>query len=268
MIITKTDNKNMAYIDSYGVEYSDDQKTLIKCPTSLRGSYTVSSKVKTIGENAFNKCIELTCINLQEGLEIIEKWAFSGCNGLTSLVIPRSVNRIEQEAFVWCDSLKKIRIESDNITIVNDAFNGCNNIISLEVTDGVKYESRGAVVDIDMLMRGGESAEHFKKYWFALSNIKGISFLQGTKTINSDMLKLFDGIEVVFIPSSVREIYRTAFENAHSLSKIVVDDDNEFFESQDGVLFDKGGKKLLYVPRKTSGTFVVPNTVTTIDQCT
>ena len=43
----------MAYFDKYGVEYSDDKKTIIRCPETLTGEYTILEGVSKIEIFAF-----------------------------------------------------------------------------------------------------------------------------------------------------------------------------------------------------------------------
>ncbi len=81
----------MAFKDTFGVEYSDDRQTLLKCPKTLAGSYTVSPLVRIIGEGAFNGCSKLEELILQEGVEVIEKDALKGCANLKNIVLPNSL---------------------------------------------------------------------------------------------------------------------------------------------------------------------------------
>ena len=38
----------MAYIDKYGVEFSDDRKTLVKCPKVFKGEYIIPNSVTSM----------------------------------------------------------------------------------------------------------------------------------------------------------------------------------------------------------------------------
>lgn len=54
----------MAYIDKYGVEFTDDRKTLVKCPKTLEGEYIIPDSVTTVKCDAFENCVNLTSIVL------------------------------------------------------------------------------------------------------------------------------------------------------------------------------------------------------------
>ena len=67
------------------------------------------------------------------------------------------------------------------------------------------------------------------------------------------------------IPETVDEIASSAFIRASDLETINVAADNPYFKSVNGVLYSKDGTKLIAVPPKTSGYFVVPSTVKELD---
>lgn len=53
-----------------------------------------------------------------------------------------------------------------------------------------------------------------------------------------------------------------------NLKEISVDEENEKYSSNDGVLFDKKKETLMYYPRaKQSTEYTVPNTVRYINNC-
>ena len=71
---------------------------------------TLPSTVKTIGKYAYSYCSELTDIQLNEGLECIDDYAFLQCIGLTNITIPSTVNTMVN-AFTRCFSLKTVIVK-------------------------------------------------------------------------------------------------------------------------------------------------------------
>ena len=66
----------------------------------------------------------------------------------------------------------------------------------------------------------------------------------------------------VTIPSGVANIERAALSNCSSLQNIIVDKNNEYYKSIDGVLFSKDETVLLQYPAgKSASTFVFPKTI-------
>ncbi len=69
--------------------------------------FAEGSKLKTIGDYAFQNQCSITDIELPNGLEEIGNEAFAGCTSLDSVTIPQSVNSISKTAFKE-SSLKNI----------------------------------------------------------------------------------------------------------------------------------------------------------------
>lgn len=72
-------------------------------------------------------------------------------------------------------------------------------------------------------------------------------------------------IRSVTIPESVKQIGEVAFYYCPQLQEIKVDEGNEFFSSQEGVLFDKAKERLITYPAGKTGDYTIPSTVKTID---
>lgn len=68
----------------------------------------------------------------------------------------------------------------------------------------------------------------------------------------------------VTIPETVDSINSGAFIWCSAISEIKVDGNSPYFQSKDGVLFDKAMTKLLHFPNAKSGDYVIPNGVKTI----
>jgi hypothetical protein len=58
----------MAYFDKHGVEFSDDQKTLVRCPKDFEGEYVIPEGTKTIDSEAFVVCTGLTSVTMGAGI--------------------------------------------------------------------------------------------------------------------------------------------------------------------------------------------------------
>ena len=107
VIMTNAENEVEA---ENGVFYSKGRTTLLRCLQSKKGEVTVPNTVKTIKENAFNKCSALEKLILPETIETayngilfncpslwyvelkgvteIVRFAFDGCTALDQLVLP------------------------------------------------------------------------------------------------------------------------------------------------------------------------------------
>ena len=125
----------MAYIDKYGVEFSDDRNILVKCPENFQGEYIIPEGVKCIGDGAFYECKKLLSVSIPNSVVCFGNNSFSFCTGLTKVAIPECVTDIGIAAFMWCSNLSSITI-SNSVTSIGDyAFLACLGLNSIEIPD-------------------------------------------------------------------------------------------------------------------------------------
>jgi hypothetical protein len=60
------------------------------------------------------------------------------------------------------------------------------------------------------------------------------------------------------------DIDPATFQDCHSIENIYVDENNPYYSSINGVLFDKSGKTLLRFPAREEIEYIVPDTTTAI----
>ena len=84
-------------------------------------------------------------------------------------------------------------------------------------------------------------------------------------TIENNAFMLCSSLVRVEIGNSVKSIYSQAFRGCRSLLEIVVSEDNEYFVSDNNVLYNKSKTVLVQYPiAKSDTSFVIPSTVKTI----
>lgn len=84
---------------------------------------SIAGSVKTIGENAFMNCTSLASVTLEEGIEIIGKYAFSE-TALTELILPKGMKEVGYGAFLSCHSLSTLTLP-EGISLDILAFFNC-----------------------------------------------------------------------------------------------------------------------------------------------
>jgi len=103
--------------------------------------------VTRIGNRAFEKCRNLTSIELPDNLTHIENLAFHLCENLTSIELPDSVTHVGDWAFAQCYALTDIELP-DSVTYIGDnAFDGCMALTSIELPDNLTYIGDNAFYD-------------------------------------------------------------------------------------------------------------------------
>jgi hypothetical protein len=100
-------------------------------------------------------------------------------------------------------------------------------------------------------------------YSAALSG--SLTIPEGITGIGDKALYGCTSLTSVIIPSSVTTIGSNAFGNCTSLINISVDPANPNYSSTSGVLFNKTGTSLVQVPGGMTGSYIIPASVTTID---
>ena len=105
--------ENLYYKSVYNVLFTKDGTRLIQYPAgSTATSYTIPNSVTTIGNYAFEWCINLTEVTIPNTVTSIGTCAFSDCTGLTTMSIPSSVTYIGEDAFSYCSGLTTVTLNS------------------------------------------------------------------------------------------------------------------------------------------------------------
>ncbi|MBO7621816.1 MAG: leucine-rich repeat domain-containing protein [Victivallales bacterium] len=146
--IVSPDNQNFREIN--GLVCTKDGKELIRCVggdviipngvdripdyafsgSDLR-SVMIPEGVISIGDGAFNDCMELKSISIPPGVKNIGPFAFEGCLKLENVELPPGVTNIEDYAFEGCKQLKKIVIPDGVVEICRYAFANCESLESV-----------------------------------------------------------------------------------------------------------------------------------------
>lgn len=182
----------MAYFDKYGVEFSDDRKTLIKCPENFQGDYAVP-----------------------DGVAYIKEKAFLGLEGLISITIPDSVLIIGDNAFAVCENLEKIEVNNKNPmyqSIDGVLFDkGASSLLQYPCGKIGKYTVLDCVSTIE---------DH------AFEGSKGLLSISIGKNVKRIGVCAFHGciFSTVIIPSNVIRIEEEAFSFCEKLISVVIEE--------------------------------------------
>lgn len=117
--------------------------------TSIR-FVDLPTKLKTIGDNAFDDRLLTGPLVLPEGLDSIGKEAFQK-NFITEVTIPESVRAIGRSAFYYNQSLKSVTLNNSMETINRSLFNSCNKLAVVRGGRNVKIVDQSAFAGCDSL---------------------------------------------------------------------------------------------------------------------
>lgn len=108
-----SDHEIVSLLDDAGIEYLPYMKRIIDGMYVLRKditSFTVPKHIETIGNCAFNGCINLSKIEIEQGVKIINDSAFLDCKKLNNVYLPDSITLVNNRAFCRCSSLIEISV--------------------------------------------------------------------------------------------------------------------------------------------------------------
>ena len=239
---------NSSYISVDGVLLNKNKTTLIQAPGAFWGTYVIPDSVMSIGqsafqgcinltgiiipdsvmsigESAFSKCGSLTSVTIPYGVAIIEESVFSGCNSLTNITIPDSVMSIENFAFYGCENLSNIIIPANVASLGQFVFSRCSSLASIVIPDGVTSIMYNAFSDCSSLMNItipdsvtsiGESA------FSGCSSLISITIPYGVASIRRYAFYDCSSLANITIPEGVTNIGYSAFYGCRDLASISI----------------------------------------------
>lgn len=124
---------------------------LIQAKNKNITSCVINEKTKVIVGLAFERCGDLTDIDIPDSVTYIGRYAFV-CSGIVNLTIGNGVRVIEREAFFGCSKLKNLII-GENVTMIgSNAFADCGNLTCVIIPDSVISVGNGAFCSCEKLM--------------------------------------------------------------------------------------------------------------------
>ena len=170
---------------------------------------------------------------------------YSNRSSVKTVEIKSGITSIGDYAFFNCDSLTSITIPNSVTSIGDWAFSHCDSLTSITISNSVTSI--------------GDYA-----FWYCYS-LTSITIPNSVTSIGGSAFSQCYSLTSITIPNSVISIGDYAFYNCDSLTRIDVDDSNQNYSSQDGVLFNKDKTVLIQYPiGNTRTSYTIPNSVTYI----
>ena len=183
--------------------------------------------------DAFRNCTYLEIINIPELVSEIKSGTFYKCTYLDNIVLPEAVSAIGAEAFYQCESLKKIVIPDKVTTLKRRTFEGCislsdvtlsNNLVSMAEWVFSNDTALTSIVipksldycDYNTIDAGAQGP------FYQCSNLKNVTFEEGTTIIPAGVFAACTGLEKIVIPDTVTELEKYCFANCSNLKDVTI----------------------------------------------
>ena len=163
---------------------------------------------------------------------------------IKNVVINNGVKNIGNYAF-YCEGLTSITIPNSVTSIGDCAFMFCTGLTSITIPNSVTSI-------------GAQAFQYCE-------GLTSITIPNSVTSIGSQAFSCCEGLASVTIGNSVTSIGSSPFWNSTGLTSINVAEDNLNYASIDGVLYSKDKKTLIKCPEGKTGSFIIPNSVTSIE---
>ena len=219
-------------------------------------SIKLSSKLSSVGANAFIKCTGLSKVDfdgtlddwvnihftnyasnpvyfahdlyiggaklsgkivLPERLNVVPNSVFAGCSGITEVILNDNIASIEQSAFDHCTNLAVINIPETVTKICEYAFDGCSGLAEVTIPNGVTNVPRYAFRNCTSL----------KKLTVSSECTYGRNSFSGCENIESITLTCKNGIMPNFSTSSTnssKSFRNTPWYISDAINEIIIED--------------------------------------------
>ena len=233
--------------------------------------------IERIGECAFADCVKLCDVIFPETLEVIERDVFHYCKSIKTIRIPKNVSYIHPYAFYYYCGFTEMLVDEDNqyYCAQNDVlfdkemtklicYPRAKSDTYYSVPDGVTTIGECAFFASDNLTYVSlpETLRIIESSAFSGADLTDVDLPEGLIEIGSSAFRC-DELTSIHIPASVSKI-GSGICQCYRLQEITVDSANITYKDIDGVLYDHTGKTLIEYPAGREGTYIVPETVTSI----
>ena len=249
-------NENYCTVD--GVLFNKNKTALVSYPAGKTAeSYEIPNGVTTVTYGTFASCWNLKSVSIPTSVTSIQECAFNGCDNLRDVYYSGTQAQwnaiaIDEEndgfdcAYIHCTDA------------VMHPHGICGDDLTWELKDGVlTISGTGDMYDFNMAA----------PWYNAASSIKSIELGSKVTSITSEAFVDCKSLESITLPEGIISVAAGAFLGCDNLSRINISDNNPYYTSVDGMLFNKDKTEIIIYPAgKTDAVYVIPDRVTTISR--
>lgn len=221
------------------------------------------STVKKIGTEAFAYCTSLTTLTIPDGVAEISYGMFRDCWNLKEISIPEGVTAVDANAFDNTSYLEQ-QLSDDGMFYVNNilvkvAPETEGEVVVKDGTVKIAPEAFENCFSVSSVILPDSLEEIPSMTFISCRDMKEITIPDKVKKL--DLNNFNSEIEIINIGKSVEEI--TTY-GLHNLKEINVHKDNQFYSSENCVLYNKDKTVLIGSFDRVSEEYTLPLSVTEI----
>ena len=255
----EVDSNNQYYSSDNGVLYNKDKSALILCPISVSGVFVIPDNLSSVDEKAFVDCMNISAFEVGSSNQY-----FSSVDGVLydknqtrlircpalkegEVIAPTTVTEYAENSFINCQYITSVELAYGLTEIWEKAFSGCSSLASVTIPNTVTRINQNA--------------------FYECRSLTSIDLPNSLIELSQNA---FYGsyIADIFIPANVRRIDQLAFQSANQIASVIVDENNQYFTSTDGVLYNKNMTKIIHCPAQRTGDFIIPDGVEEMNEYT
>lgn len=217
------------------------------------------------------KSVDITECTIPQGVEVIFAEAFAGCGNLTEISIPDSVKTIGRYAFENCSKLSSVKLPASLTEIDEGVFYGCTSIANVSIPETVTSIARNAFANcgnMGVVILPSE-LQNLDKDAFYNTAVSGIEYMGGKYMSSSNnehfvlIAPVNNSITSLTVHADAKTVVFSAFAGCASLAEVIVEEGNESYASDGGIVYNKNKTEFVFVPSAIKEV-VVSDTITSI----
>ena len=213
--------------------------------TNAISKIVIGEGITSIGNRAFVRCNYTTSVELPTTLISIGDYSFDNCRSVKEFNLPYGLLTIGTNAFSECTSLTRMEIPDTVVSVGSSVFSTCYNLKYVKLSSGMT-----SIPD---------------SMFFNMDSLTTVVIPSGITRIEDTVFCGCDGLLTISLPKQISYIGVAAFSDCTKLQSIYVDEENPYFTSSMGVLFNKDMTKVIAYPAgKTYTSYTIPDGVTTV----
>ncbi len=261
--INVSDDSNY-FASEEGILFNKSKTELISCPNGKRGRYIIPSSVKIIGNSAFCQCKNISSVIIPDSVNFIEDYAFFFCNSLSEISIPSSVSSIGYKAFGYCSNLSDVSLSNTLKSTGEGTFTECTKINKIVIPEGISmigYSTFSGCINLSEVVLPDSIEVIDDSAFIDCTLLRRIELSNRLTSIGDWAFSGCTNLTKVNIPANVKYIGDMAFADLQAATAFSVDKQSQYFQSIDGVLFDKSKKMIIQYPGGKKGSYIIPKSV-------